>query len=61
MRDPNATPCYAALRAVAIFRAGQHQRAQRWPDTSHLPDFHRDVRFRINAAINWLTDTYTPP
>lgn len=61
VRDPNATPCYAALRAVAIFLAGQHKRAQARPETYHLPDFHRDVRFRLNGVIDWLTDTYTPP
>jgi hypothetical protein len=61
VRDPNATPSYAALRAVAIFLAGQHKRAQKSPQTYHLPDFHRDVRFAINKAIGWLTRAYVPP
>lgn len=55
VRDPNATPSCAALRAVAIFVAGQHKRAQPCPQNYHLPDFHRDVRFAINKAIGWLT------
>lgn len=61
VRDPNATPSYAVLRAVAIFLAGQHKRAQKCPQTYHLPDFHRDVRFAINKAIGWLTKAYVPP
>lgn len=61
VRDPNATPCYAALRAVAIFLAGQHKRAQPRPETYHLPDFQRAVHFRINTVIGWLTERYTPP
>jgi hypothetical protein len=61
VRDPNATPCYAALRAVAIFLAGQHKRAQRRPETYHLPDFHRDVRFGLKAVVGWLTQHYVPP
>ena len=61
VRDPNATPSYAALRAVAIFLAGQHKRAQKCPQTYPLPDFHRDVRFAINRAIGWFTQAYVPP
>jgi hypothetical protein len=61
VRDPNATPSYAALRALAIFVAGQHKRAQKCPQNYHLPDFHRDVRFAINKAISWLTKVYVPP
>ena len=61
VRDPNATPSYAALRALAIFLAGQHKRAQKCPQTYHLPDFHRDMRFAINKAIGWLTKRYVPP
>lgn len=61
VRDPNATPCYAVLRALAIFLAGQHKRAQKHPQTYHLPDFHRHVRFGLNQAIGWLTNAYVPP
>ena len=61
VRDPNATPCYAALRAVVIFLTGQHRRAQARPESYHLSDFHRDVRFGLNGVMAWLTDTDTPP
>ena len=61
VRDPNATPSYAALRAVAIFIAGQHKRVQKRPQTYHLPDFHRDTRFALNRAIGWVTEAYVPP
>jgi hypothetical protein len=61
VRDPNATPCYAALRALAIFVAGQHKRAVLRPEQYHLPDFHRAVRFRIRTVIGWLMDGYRPP
>jgi hypothetical protein len=61
VRDPNATPCYAALRALAIFIMGQHKRAQKRPETYHLPDFHRDVRSRISRVIGWLREGYVPP
>ncbi len=61
VRDPNATPCYAALRAVAIFLAGQYKRAQKRPQTYHLPDFHRDTRFALNKTIAWLIQAYVPP
>ena len=44
--DPSATPCYAALRAVAIFLCGQHKRAERRLRDFHLPDFFRWVGFR---------------
>jgi hypothetical protein len=61
VRDPNATPCYAALRAVAIFVMGQPKRAQKRPETYHLPDFHRDVRSRISRGIGWLMKDHEPP
>lgn len=61
VRDPNATVCYAALRAVAIFIAGQHKRAQKSPEIYHLPDFHREARFKINRILGWLTHSYIPP
>jgi hypothetical protein len=61
VRDPNATPCYTAWRALAIFLAGQHKRVQARPETDHLPDFHRDVRSGLKAAVGWLTQRYTPP
>jgi hypothetical protein len=61
VRDPNTTPCYAALRAMAIFIMGQHKRAQKRPETYHLPDFHRDVRTRISRVIGWLMKGYEPP
>jgi hypothetical protein len=61
VRDPNATPCYAALRAVAIFLAGQHKRTAAQPTNYHLPDFHREVRFRLRTVIGWLMDAYRPP
>jgi len=61
VRNPNATVCYAALRAVAIFIAGQHKRARKSPETYHLPDFHREARFKINRITCWLTQSYAPP
>lgn len=61
VRDPNATPCYAVLRAMAIFLAGQFKRAQKRPQTYHLPDFNRDVRFGLTQAIGWVTRAYVPP
>lgn len=61
VRDPNATPCTAALRAVAIFLAGPHKRAAACPEQTHLPDFQRDVRFRLRTVIRWLVDGYQPP
>jgi hypothetical protein len=61
VRDPNATPCYAALRAVAIFLCGQRKRAARRPQDYHLPDFLRWVSFRRTAAIGWFTHSYRPP
>jgi hypothetical protein len=61
VRDPNATPCYAALRAVAIFVAGQYKRAATRPQQYHLPDFHRSVRARLRTVIGWLMDRYRPP
>ncbi len=61
VRDPNATPCYAALRAVAIFLCGQYKRAERRPKDYHLPDFLRWVGFRRTKAIVWFTHRYHPP
>jgi hypothetical protein len=61
VRDPNATPCYAALRALAIFLCGQRKRAQRRPEAYHLPDFHRWARARLPTVLRWLTQAYTPP
>lgn len=61
VRDPNATACYAALRALAIFWCGQRKRAQRRPECYHLPDFHRWARARLATVLRWLTHTYTPP
>jgi hypothetical protein len=61
VRDPKATPGFAAWRALAIFLAGQPKRAQARPETYHLPDFHRDGRFGLKAAVGWLTQRYTPP
>jgi len=61
VRDPNATPCYAALRALAIFLAGQHKRAAPRPEQYHLPDFFRDARARLPTVIGWLMDGYRPP
>ena len=61
VRDPNATPCYAALRAVAIFLTGQHKRASARPERYHLPDFQRRVRFGLTTVIGWLMEAYAPP
>ena len=61
VRDPNATPCYAALRAVAIFLCGQHKRAARRPRDFHLPDFFRWVGFRRTKGILWFAHRYQPP
>ncbi|MFM9954972.1 MAG: hypothetical protein ACKVVO_13005 [Opitutaceae bacterium] len=61
MRDPNAPPCYAALRALAIFLCGQHKRAERRPQDYHLPDFLRSARTRSTTVIRWSTASYHPP
>lgn len=61
VRDPNATPCYAALRCLAIFLCVQHKRAQRRPQDYHLPDFLREVRARSTQTIRWFTHGYHPP
>jgi hypothetical protein len=61
VRDPNATPCYAALRCLAIFLCVQRKRAQRRPAAYHLPDFLREVRARPTTAIRWFTRDYHPP
>jgi len=61
VRDPNATPCYAALRAVAIFICGQHKRAERRPQDYPLPDFLRWARKRSTKVIRWFTESYHPP
>jgi len=61
VRDPNATPCYAALRCLAILLCVQHKRAQRRPQDYHLPDFQRDTTHRKTTTIRWFTDAYRPP
>lgn len=61
VRNPNATPCYAALRCLAIFLCVQHKYAQRRPQDYHLPDFLRDVRARPTQTICWFTHRYHPP
>lgn len=61
VRDPNATPCYAALRCLAIFLAVQHKRTRRRPEAYHLPDFLRHARARPTKAIRWFTHAYRPP
>ena len=61
MRDPNAPPCYAALRALAIFLCGQHKRAERRPQDYHLPDFLRSARKRSTkkSASGEFFDDYS--
>ena len=61
VRDPNATPCYAALRCLTIFLCVQHKRTQRRPQACHLPDFLREVRARPTTTICWFTHAYRPP
>jgi hypothetical protein len=61
VRDPNATPCYAALRCLAIFLCVQHKRAQRRPQVYHLPDFLRAARAQPTTTIRWFTNSYRPP
>lgn len=61
VRDPNATPCYAALRALAIFLCVQHKQARRRPQDYHLPDFLRDARARLTTTVRWFTHRYRPP
>jgi len=61
VRNPNATPCYAVLRALAIFLCVQHKRAQRRPQDYHLPDFLRDTLQRKTTTIRWFTHRYRPP
>jgi hypothetical protein len=61
VRDPNAAPAYAALRALAIFLCVQHKRAQRRPQDYHLPDFLRDTTHRKATTIRWFTHRYHPP
>lgn len=61
VRDPNATPCYAALRCLAIFLCVQHKRAQRRPQDYHLPDFLRATCARPTQTICWFTHRYRPP
>jgi hypothetical protein len=61
VRDPNATPCYAALRILTIFLCVQHKRAERRPHNYHLPDFFRDTLHRKTTTIRWFTHAYRPP
>ncbi|MBI4546328.1 MAG: transposase [Gemmatimonadetes bacterium] len=61
VRDPNATPCYAGLRSMAIFLCGQQKRAQRRPQDYHLPNFLRWAGNRKTAVIRWFTTAYHPP
>lgn len=61
VRDPKATPCYAALRCLAIFLCVQHKRAQRRPQDYHLPDFLRETTHRKTTTIRWFTHAYRPP
>lgn len=61
VRDPNATPCYAVLRALAIFLCVQHKRAERRPQDYHLPDFLRWTGNRKTTVIRWFTHAYRPP
>jgi len=61
VRDPKATPAYAALRCLAIFLGVQHKRAQRRPQNYHLPDFLRETTHRKTATIRWFTHAYHPP
>ena len=61
VRDPNATPCYAALRCLAIFLCVQHKRAERRPQDYHLPDFLRWTGNRKTTVIRWFTHAYRPP
>lgn len=60
VRDPNATPCFAALRCMAIFLCGQYKRAQRQPKNYHLPDFLRWAGNRKTTVIRWFTHAYHP-
>ena len=61
VRDPNATPCYAALRCLAIFLCVQHKSAERRPQDYHLPDFLRWTGNRKTTVIRWFTHAYRPP
>jgi hypothetical protein len=61
VRNPNATPCYAALRCLAIFLCVQHKRAQRQPKKYHLPKFLRDCAHHKSRTIRWFTHAYRPP
>lgn len=61
VRDPNATPSYAALRSVAIFLCVQRKRTERRPQEYHLPDFLRYTRKRCTQVIRWFTQRYAPP
>lgn len=61
VRDPVATPGYAALRCLAIFLCVQHKCAQGRPQNYHLPDFLRDVRARPTQTLRWFTHRYRPP
>jgi len=61
VRDPNATPCYAALRCLAIFLCVQHKRAERRPQDYHLPDFLRWTGNRKTTVIRWFAHAYRPP
>lgn len=61
VRDPQATPSFAALRCAAIFLFGQTKRAQRRPQDYHLPDFQRWALHHKATVIRWFTHAYHPP
>ena len=61
VRDPNATPCYAALRCLAIFLCVQRKSAGPRPQEYHLPDFLRRTGNRKTTVIRWFTHAYRPP
>lgn len=61
VRDPNATPCYAVLRSLAIFLCVQHKRAQPRPRDYHLPKFLDDALHHKTKTIRWFTHGYRPP
>lgn len=60
VRDPNGTPCYAALRALAIPPPASNS-GERRPQDYHLPDFLSWARKLSTTVIRWFTTSYHPP